>query len=183
MGAFRLRVVAMLMALLFVTANGTIDAFDAAPSAAASSTEGPAMKNLKASVRHARKHRPTRHSQSFEAQHLEFQHHLVAQSQEEAEQAQQREKAVFERGRNLRARKALFEHKLATCKGDKSCADKMARKQREVELLVASGKAPRAVVEGIDEQKAQASVKPTQAPPRKSWWFADKLAWAASFFG
>ncbi|CAE7442608.1 TRM10 [Symbiodinium microadriaticum] len=147
--------VLLLICIASGRASESFDAFDAAP--AASSKASAASK-------------PSR------MEHLRFQRSLVADSEEEAAEVREKERKVFEQGKHIRARKALFEKRLAACYGDETCRKVVAAQQLEIERQVASGTAPAAVVEGREEHKAengsqdkawgkgQASAKHPEAP-------------------
>ncbi|CAJ1353408.1 unnamed protein product, partial [Effrenium voratum] len=126
-------------AALFVSVAKASEAFDAFDAAPAKVTE----------------HAASSHSHRMPREHLRFQHSLVAQTAAEAEELRTQEERVFEQGRHMRARKALYEKHLAECEGDAFCAKALRARQERVEQLVASGKAPPDMVEGKEEAPAQ----------------------------
>ncbi|CAK9044080.1 unnamed protein product [Durusdinium trenchii] len=137
------------LALWPATASEAFDAFDAAPQ------------------RHRKPH--LKGQQGVE--HLKFQHSLVAQTAAEAEAMRSREAQVFEQGRHMRAREALYEKHLAECRGDHFCEKQVAAKQMQIEQLVATGQAPVAVMEGREEEHKA----PTAEAPSTSSWLRQKM--------
>eukprot|EP00913_Durusdinium_trenchii_P014437 g13542.t1 len=78
---------------------------------------------------------------------------------------------VFEQGRHMRAREALYEKHLAECRGDHFCEKQVAAKQMQIEQLVATGQAPVAVMEGREEEHKA----PTAEAPSTSSWLRQKM--------
>eukprot|EP00440_Ansanella_granifera_P005991 gb/GFBE01006499.1/.p1 GENE.gb/GFBE01006499.1/~~gb/GFBE01006499.1/.p1 ORF type:complete len:201 (+),score=57.27 gb/GFBE01006499.1/:1-603(+) len=136
-------VVAVLLLMVASLQQGTAeDAFDAAP----------AMQQKQVSfLAGVPKRRAVSKRES--KKHAAFQRSLTARSAEEAEEIHASEQRVFEQGRNMRARKTLYEKKVAACKGNHLCEKNLAERQRQIENLVASGKAPKSVVEGREDSE------------------------------
>ncbi|CAE7319402.1 TRM10 [Symbiodinium natans] len=112
-------------------------------------------------------------SKPHRLEHLRFQRSLVADTAEEAAEVRAKEKKVFEQGEHTRARKALFEKRLAACYGDDACRKAVAARQLEIEHQVASGTAPAAVVEGREEK--------TEEAPKSTGWLRQKIGAALGY--
>eukprot|EP00933_Yihiella_yeosuensis_P031238 TRINITY_DN2477_c0_g2_i1.p1 TRINITY_DN2477_c0_g2~~TRINITY_DN2477_c0_g2_i1.p1 ORF type:complete len:180 (-),score=44.57 TRINITY_DN2477_c0_g2_i1:320-859(-) len=84
---------------------------------------------------------------------LAYRRSLVAQNAQEAEASRARQASIFAKGRQLRARKALYQKHLAACNGEKLCQREVKFEQLKIERLVAAGKATEEQINGIDDEE------------------------------
>eukprot|EP00929_Paragymnodinium_shiwhaense_P120911 TRINITY_DN92986_c0_g1_i1.p2 TRINITY_DN92986_c0_g1~~TRINITY_DN92986_c0_g1_i1.p2 ORF type:complete len:210 (-),score=65.98 TRINITY_DN92986_c0_g1_i1:33-662(-) len=128
-----------------------------------------------------RMRRHVKHSSGAAQGHREWATQSIASTPEEIREVQQREAAIFEQGRKLKARKAEFYKRLEACGQGVACQRRIMKEQAQAERRIAMGlpESP-AETEGAavtDDMGRSMPVlfngqpQPTE-PPQSSSWFS-----------